>query len=275
MSNFLINNMSTVILGIIGIIITYYYATRKKYPKSLLYIETGVINLKSSVLQSIDDIRISYKGNSIKNDIFIIKGVLFNNGKADLVKEDFEKDLKARLKTGNLLNASIITTSDNVNANLSVIENCLVFNGDLLKIDEFIYFESLAETSSKNLIFSHRIPNLGEVKSINFVEIVSDFRSGIMATLLILLFSINGVYSIIDTIKTKGAYSFTDFKLSHFLGIIFLFILVLSLIKLFELYKHLRIKKKIFGTMFGENIITSITTSTKTTSIDGTYNSNN
>jgi hypothetical protein len=166
----IVNNpiLNIVMQGFFGIftILGFYFTFRKKYPKSIVYFETEKINLNSSVLKNFNDVVISYKEKEISSDIYLFRGFILNNGRTDLQKEDIENKLHSTLKDGKWLNCSISATNKNMNADFEIDNSKLFFNCDLLKVNEYVYFEALAETNESAISFNHRIPNLGKIKTI-------------------------------------------------------------------------------------------------------------
>jgi len=125
-SNPLLNFFLTTLFGTFSII-GLYYTIRRKYPKSIIYVETERINLNSSVLKNYSNIKLTFNEQSIENDLYLIRGFLLNNGKIDLQKDDFENNLRINLESGKWLNCSIISTSQNLDSTCYINSENLYF----------------------------------------------------------------------------------------------------------------------------------------------------
>jgi len=205
-SNSILNFFINIFFGTFGIL-GFYNSIRKKYPKSITYVETEKINLNSSVLKNIDDLKITYKDEKVQNDLYLIRGFLLNNGKADIQKSELENNLSAKLSEGKWINCKIISASDNLVSKCYVDEDSLYVESELFKIDEYIYFEALAETSSKRIEFSHRIANLGKIKNINFEKLEKRLFKNIIWSFIVGFLLFLTINSILSDVKSGYLYN--------------------------------------------------------------------
>lgn len=169
---------------------------RWRYPGKLIYMGEEVINLFDSIVKDINNLKISYNNKLIKENMYLIRGFLFNTGKKDISKEMIEKKINIKLPKGNIWHdARVISSSEDLSSNLEVLNNKIIFNLGQFRINEFIYFEAIAETSDKKLFnnkmnFEHRIVDIGKIKQFQIISI-SNILSTCLLCLIIICIVIN------------------------------------------------------------------------------------
>jgi Ca2+/Na+ antiporter len=142
------------ILGVIGVILAIlsliYYFKDRKYKR--LYLQNvECYHLNDSNKTSLD-ISLYHKNIKTKNNTFLIKSKIVNNGPKDIDCNDLHNHVLFKTSDSyDWLEVSIINTSKRINASVKKVDNCTIeFIWDLLKEDEEIYFEALAEAKENN-----------------------------------------------------------------------------------------------------------------------------
>ena len=188
----------TVLFGIT----TIFLALKKIYPAELLYIEEESLNLYDSVVKNISGLNITYKSQPIKENMFLIRGFLFKKGRKDIVPGMIESKLKISLpKKWIWHDSNIISKSEGLIIKTVPNENELLFDFGLFKNNEYVFFESLVETTeekglSKSIKFKHRIADTGQVTKEKTVNYESPLRKIRIFAFIILFLVINLLISI-------------------------------------------------------------------------------
>ena len=173
------------ILSIVGL----YYTIKQVFPSQLLFIEKDFISLYSSIVREINDIEIKYKGQSINEKLFLVKGFFHNNGLKDISKEDVDSKLKAILKNGNWLEVKITDKPEDSSFDAKIENNNEIeFDFTLLKRNESFSFEALAESENQEIFFKHRIANVGKVKRIKISDLNVKSKQNIIYALIAFFF---------------------------------------------------------------------------------------
>ena len=181
-------NLIYMILGVIVTIIVGYfgikYTSKSKNRTSIGYFEDSRITLFESAVKELDELEIKYKNEPINENLIIYRGTFFNSGNTDIDKNVLHKPLKIILPPNyEWKKVKIIDKSKDINIEFDNNSNSLHFSWDILRVDEYVTFdsvieykptsepssssESIANYLSSNISFEHRITNLEPIKTID------------------------------------------------------------------------------------------------------------
>ncbi len=178
----------TVLFGILSIIV----AIKWKYPGEITFYKEDLIDLYSSVVKNMSDLKITYKETEIVENMFLIRGFIFNSGQKDIHPTSVGERLRIKLSKESLWHdAKIISSSSGVSSKLKISDNELFFDFGLFKRKEHIYFEALVEAPKNNTLksklnFQHRIADVGNVKQENLSNFSDVLKNSTYQVLLIL-----------------------------------------------------------------------------------------
>lgn len=195
----------TLILGYLGLKYTLKY--RKK--TNLIFIKNNSISLFERVVKNLDDLEIKFKGKKIDENLILFKGTFFNIGNTDIDKSIIHKPLEIELPPSyKWVQYKFVKKSQNLNLELSQIDNKLIFDWDLMKEGEFFTFDSIIEYQSPNdnaletdkieenlldkIKLNHRIKDLKNIKiEKSFPQIASNYvlLFGIVLSLILMMFA--------------------------------------------------------------------------------------
>ena len=236
----------SLILGIIGTIATIVFGflsidlfKRKRYPGKITYVKHSLIDLLNNVANNFNEIELLHKNQPINKNLIYIKGVFLNSGDIDLNGKSIEKDLSIELPVGckwldvkstaasKGLTASVVVNSDD--------DKVASVKFDLFRKNEFVQFEGLIESESKDISsdiidsdmqFSHRIENTSHVDKKNFLtekEIKRKKKSAILyfsgAFLFLFLFIATNVFNLFGTKKENVFFEKMNSKTGVFYSI--------------------------------------------------------
>lgn len=199
----------TVFFGIWGVKV----ALSRRYPGKLTFVEENAIGLFNSIIKNFPEIKIQYDDLPISQQMVYLKASFINTGSIDLSTLNNAHKLKIKLSEGyKWINCKLTNQSKDIRCNLSIIENELVFDFDLLRKNEFIQFEAFAEIKNtikpayifrKSLIFLHRIPNTSKVDKLPYLNEnqISDkkfeFKKSMVFATIFLIASLSyGLYNV-------------------------------------------------------------------------------
>jgi len=175
-------------LGVIATILAGYfgikYTSKSKNRTSIWYFEDSRITLFKSVVKELDELEIKYKNEPINENLIIYRGTFFNSGNTDIDKNVIHKPLKIILPPNyEWKKVKIINKSKDINIEFDNNSNSLHFSWDILRVDEYVTFdsvieykltsdsspssESIANYLSNNISFEQRITNLEPIKTID------------------------------------------------------------------------------------------------------------
>lgn len=192
------------ILGIIGIVATIVFGflsfdlfKRKKYPGKVTYIKLTLIDLLNNVASNFKEIELFHNKLPINKNLVYLKGVLLNNGDIDINSKLTEKDITIELPKGcKWLDIKATDFSEDLSVSVNIYnENKASFKFDLFRKDEFVQFEGLIESESKeissevinsDMLFTHRIENTSKIEKrvlLTDKEIKQKKRSAIVSSI--------------------------------------------------------------------------------------------
>ena len=167
--------IATLFMGIAGIWYTLKYRKKVK----LTFIQQECFSLFNTIVKNLNDIEIKYKDKEVNENLILLKGFFINSGNSDLDKNNVHSPLKVALpKNFSWKKTNIFANSQGMNISQEVKDEKLIFAWDLMKKNEYFSFDSLIEYTgtaedldeneiqkklSKEIIFEHRITNLGEI----------------------------------------------------------------------------------------------------------------
>ena len=163
----LIGILATVIFGLLAL----FYVRKHKYPGKITFVKILSIGLLSDLIKNFKDISISYQNTPIKENLFLLKASIFNDGNMDIDDQMVKKPLSIVLYDGfKWMDLKLIDVSPNVQCSYSIknYKKSLVWDLGLFRIGEYISFETLIEApmsfkTSEDIInkigFDSRIAN--------------------------------------------------------------------------------------------------------------------
>ena len=172
--------IATVLIGYLGI----RYTSKSKNKTSIGYFEDSRITLFESAVKELDELEIKYKNEPINENLIIYRGTFFNSGNTDIDKNLIHKPLKIILPSNyEWKKVKIIDKSKDINVEFGNSSNSLHFSWDILRVNEYVTFdsvieykpisksssssESIAKYLSSNISFEQRITNLEPIKTID------------------------------------------------------------------------------------------------------------
>jgi hypothetical protein len=161
---------TSILIGIIGIIITIFgvfYVRKFKYPGKLSLIKILSVGLLNDLIKNFEDISIKYKGTSINDNIYLLKAIIFNDGKTDIDDQMIKKPLELELPENyKWIDIKLDDVSSNIKCDYKINDtnNSLLWNFDLICIGEFISFDALIEVP-KSIKNSEQLIDKVKIKS--------------------------------------------------------------------------------------------------------------
>jgi hypothetical protein len=210
---------TSAILSILGIIVSLlfgawgiYLAVSRRYPGEITFVREQTIPLFDAIVKNLPEMAVLYKTNPVSPNVVLLRGSLINTGSRDISSLMVERPISLRLPEGSRwLSATVISRSRDVKASVKIVEpRSISFENGLLRRNEFIRFQALADMSNKgsdaeeasarreeyfkdSLHFDHRIQDTGSVKSFELLpsrSFVKRYRSLFVFIALGILFLI-------------------------------------------------------------------------------------
>lgn len=165
----------TIIFGLWGIYVT----IRNKYFPQITFVLKKSIALFDTIVKNIPELSISYNGAPINQNLILIEAALVNTGKKDILPTMIEKPIYLSLPDYyKWIAGKIISTSNNIEATITLSDPTIVINSGLFKLNEYIIFQALLEVPNDNNVakiekkidkiikFSHRIADMRNIINI-------------------------------------------------------------------------------------------------------------
>lgn len=165
--------VSSLLIGYWGI----WYARKTRSKTSLVFVIKEFIPLFKTITKSFNSLEIKYKGIHISESLVLIKASLVNNGNNDIDKSAIVKPISISLPSHyKCIEVTPTDISEDVNANISLDNNEIAIDWDLLKQREFISFDFLIEMTTQDIKsnggenglssfkINHRITNVNKVE---------------------------------------------------------------------------------------------------------------
>lgn len=162
-----INGLASFIalIGAITGIITWLNSSRKRF----VFVLDENINLYSEISKGISDLEISYKGQAIDEKFYLIKAFFIYQGTNDINKRDTIIPIFLETNSGGkFFDPKIIKVSPQLSVNIKNDTDKLFFEVDLMKGNEYIYFQSIFISNANNNFFlnpGHRISNVPKIEN--------------------------------------------------------------------------------------------------------------
>lgn len=193
----LVGAISTLTLG--GL--TIYLSLRKKrYPGEVTIISQKRINLVDEIVSKIDNIKITYRGDKVAHNVIFLRGHIINTGSIDIAQEMVREEISATVPEGfRLLEAEVSPSNPKLKVDWNISsEKTLRISVDLLRCNETLSFQVLMEAPSQNnkneneaqefdLLWDHRIKDVGSVKVKRLSQIVNPRVSSIRIILILIV----------------------------------------------------------------------------------------
>lgn len=211
-------NTVLTIVGIIatvsGSIVAIIMAARHKYKGRLDLIVDENINLYNSIVKRIDDLKILYKNQPIKENMNLIKIFLINSGAKDFTPETAELCPTISFDKESIIhNVNIISQSHELKARCELKNNVVSIIDGLIRCNEYLYFEVLVQTKEKHnpediIQFNYRTSDFEKKEPREKSKLRVDFANTFMVftTLLICVVLFNTFYNPLK-IKHSKLYS--------------------------------------------------------------------
>jgi hypothetical protein len=170
------------ILGAFGILFGLYtYVKSKKYPGQITFVKEDCISLVDSIIRNLPNLNITYNEKSISDRVVLLKGYLVNTGKIDIKREMINNPIILSLPEGyRWLEVKQVSSSSGIVADIHILsdnDRNIEFKFELLKREEFIQFEALAEVpdiNEENKDKTEKPPSTILEKAIAFDSRISD-----------------------------------------------------------------------------------------------------
>lgn len=172
-TEFIVGTILTIIFGIPSIIQLF-----KKPPSRLIIAVDEIINLYADITKNLEGIEVTYRGDLVNENVYLIKFFLFYYGDKDITKDQVSRKLYVELqKNSNWKTFLLIDKTDDLDIEFTLEEKKLLFDFDILKNKDFVYLHALCVINEKKIkpsnIFNvgHRIANVGKVEILNINDI--------------------------------------------------------------------------------------------------------
>lgn len=146
----------TVIVGLLGIIFTFYLTKssieRYRHPVKITYAEEVCLDIFNSIVLNVPELKLTYNDHPFGEDIVLLRGYLVNTGWKDIRPEMVEQHLALALPSGyKWLKVNAISSSPDARicANRAKEDRDLVFHTGLFRQGEYIEFTALAQVPSE------------------------------------------------------------------------------------------------------------------------------
>lgn len=173
----------TIILAIVfGI--PAFLALKSATSTKIYFIEESIINLYDKVVKNISGLKITYNGNSIKENMFVLRGFFYCSGRKDIKRSDITKNINLLMDEGTTWHdCKIISHTKDLDPKIELNQNEVLFEYELLKNKDFIYFEALGEGQKNKYEIEHRIANIPTIKK-NKLEVYKSIKEALIYGLL-------------------------------------------------------------------------------------------
>ncbi|MBF0557382.1 MAG: hypothetical protein HQL08_01235 [Nitrospirae bacterium] len=171
--------IATVILGISAIVITIRYNRNVR----ITYAHDRVIALTDDITQNFPNLSITYRDQSVSENLVLLKGYFINIGKKDISRDMVEQQITIVVPEGyEWVECKVVESSHSLQASATKVDKTRVtFDTGLWKSKEYMKFEALAkvpvlqadtdhlphepaaERLSKALLFAHRIADSAKI----------------------------------------------------------------------------------------------------------------
>lgn len=184
MSWSLISLIVTILVGIPSFIVL-----RKEALTRLYFIEEDQINFYERLAKDFKEINITYKGTPVNEEFFLLRGFIFCVGRKDITKEHIKKGINIQLDNKSIWhNAKLISTSHDLGVTEEIRnQNELMFELELMKNKDFVYFEAIGEAKDNKYKLGHRIANIPPIKKEGLKSIKSKIELLVLLCMLFVL----------------------------------------------------------------------------------------
>lgn len=210
------------ILGLLGIILAYYFYYKGKSTKELYYEITSFNIIGKNIKKKISDIQISYKDNKVKY-LTISKIAIWNSGNKTVWENEIPENNKIRIsicKSYDILECEIIQNDDlDSNLTLKRIDNKnLELNFKFIEPKKgFILKIIHTSITSNDLIVKGRIIGGSEIRRINDIGRNNIKREHWSAKYIVFLF---GCFLIFISTKSEFSYSIFGFIFGFIISLV-------------------------------------------------------
>ncbi|MBO0950888.1 hypothetical protein [Fibrella forsythiae] len=140
-------------LTAIGLIVAIFFglppflsSIKNKKPTLYLFIDKSIDLLKDISVKT-DDLKVTYRSITLKENTFLLKLFICYIGSEDISKSKVTKYPTLSLpKNAKVHSCEVIESSEGINPVIEIINNEISFTIDLMKNEEFFYFEVLVST---------------------------------------------------------------------------------------------------------------------------------
>ena len=144
----------------------------KSRPSEIIFVEDSRINLFNITNRDITGLEVTYNGNRISENSYLLKAFFLYQGKEDITNDKATKPLYLELPEDSIWHHyKIIKNSEDLEVTTELVKNRLYFDFDLLKNNDYFFFEIFVEIKNtapiNNFKAGHRIVNVNPVKKVN------------------------------------------------------------------------------------------------------------
>lgn len=200
---------ATILFGIWGIYVT----IKNRFFARITFVLKKSIALFDTIVKNIPELSILYEGAPISQNLMLIEGALVNTGTKDILPTKIEKPISLNLPEDyKWVAAKIISTSNNVEADITLNDLNLTINSGLIKINEYIVIQALLQAPhddnmgkienkmQKIIKCCHRIADMPNIKNLRLLNIETKHLIwGIALILFAIIFSAYAGYNVATT----------------------------------------------------------------------------
>lgn len=175
------------LLGVLGLVATVAFGAlslglfvRRRYPGELTFFGERTISLFDEIVKNIPDLTILYQSRPISEGLVFFSGLLVNTGALDITPEMVVSPVRLRLPGDfSWVQSRIVAASPGVEAKTTLHDTVIELQVGILRRDEFLRLEALAEVPVQSagnyakhpalalasaLTFEHRITGTGRIR---------------------------------------------------------------------------------------------------------------
>ncbi|MVM28650.1 hypothetical protein GO755_01305 [Spirosoma sp. HMF4905] len=170
-------------------------------PRIYLVIDSD-INLYQQIVRNVNGLTINYEGALVGKSTRLVKGFVFYKGKEDITDERIKSPLRLQFtEKTKIYDCKILGLSEALKVDITILDNAIEFNFDLLKDEEYFYFETFfePETDESKYTLINRISNIPKsIPTLNYFDIT--WRNETSNFPVFMLFMLGG-FMLFDTSK--------------------------------------------------------------------------
>lgn len=147
----------TTILAVAGILVSLlfgawgvYLALKRRYPGQITFLQETSIALFDEIVKNLPELKVLYKDQLVGEGLVLLKGALLNTGSKDITPEMVAENITMSVpECYKWITAKLVAHSPKMQCSIDVKPQALIFNTGLLRCNEYLRFEALAEVPIK------------------------------------------------------------------------------------------------------------------------------